>query len=732
MLLFLYSGFAQNSVWSKIDNSENLSKLNLSNDKIHLFKLNFSLLNQNILSTPLRRSTKKTKSNIINIPGHEGKLEQFNLYETPVFSKELSAKYPKIKSYVGVSSDNSGARLRMSISPQGVQTMITYPNNPSVFMQPISKGSNQYVLYKRSDKNNSPNKFECRTSAKINNSLNKINKTSKIDEGGANNQSLQKLRIAISTSGEYTAYHDDGNSANGDAVADALAAINTTLSRVNEVFEADMAITFELVSATQLIYADANTDPYSDRNNWNDELQNTLTTEIGAAAYDIGHLFSAVGFIGSAGCIGCVCDDNSKGSGFTSIATPEGDNFDIDYVAHEIGHQMGGSHTWAFEDEEDGVSSEPGSGSTIMGYAGVAGSNNIQLRKDLYFHYHSIKQILDNLDTKSCQTTESILNNPPSANAGSDYNIPKGTPYVLKGTATDSDGADILTYCWEQTDSGVSNYQNFGSDLDPGPMNRSLPPSTSSERYIPRLSSVIAGNTTQTNPTLGSDWETVSTVARDLNWALTVRDKSPSNAPGAQTSYDTMKITVEDVTPFTVINPTSWETNSSQTIEWVVGETNNSTINCQNVNILLSTDGGVTFPTIIALNTPNDGTYTYSIPVTPITSTAIILVEAADNIFYDVSTEFSITLDVDEFGFDNFSVFPNPNKGEFTIKLNNALSSDVNVEVYDLRGRNIYKKTYKNTSDLNETINLNNVQSGMYILNVSDGERKSTKKIIVE
>ena len=729
MLLLAFSINAQNSTWNKIASSNNLAKLDLNTDKIHLFNLNISLLNKAVLSTPLRGSIKKAKSKIINVPGEDGKLEQFNLYETPVFSKELSAKYPDIKSYLGISSDNSGARLRMSISPQGVQTMITYPNKPSVFMQPLSKGSNQYALYKRSDKNNSTDEFECKATNEVHNLLNKTYTTSKIDEGGANNQTLQKFRIAISTSGEYTAYHDDGDPSNGDAVADALAAINTTLSRVNEVFETDMAIGFELVDATQLIYTDTNTDPYSSSGNWISELQNTLTTEIGDTAYDIGHLFSAVGATGY-GCIGCVCDDGAKGIGFTSKATPKGDNFDIDYVAHEIGHQMGANHTWAFEDEEEGVSAEPGSGSTIMGYAGVAGSNNIQSHKDVYFHYHSIKQILDNLDTKNCQTTEPITNNPPIVNAGSDYNIPKGTAYILKGEATDSDSEDTLTYCWEQIDSGVSNHLNFGSDLDSGPMNRSLPPSTSSERYIPKLSSVIAGNTTQTNPTLGSDWETVSTVARDLNWALTVRDRSPLSATGAQTSYDTMKITVEDVTPFTVIDPTVWETNSSQIIQWIVGETDNGTINCQNVNILLSTDGGITFPTTIASNTPNDGSYTY-VPTTPNTS-IIILVEAADNIFYDVSDEFSITLGVDNFGFDNFAVFPNPNKGEFTIKLNSTLSNDINVEVSDLRGRTIYKSTHKDTGDFNEKVRLNNVQSGMYILNVSDGFRKSTRKIIVE
>ncbi|GAA3594760.1 hypothetical protein GCM10022396_09900 [Flavivirga amylovorans] len=665
MLLFAFSAIGQNSSWKQVENlkdSEKLSKFHLNKDKVHLFEIDMVSFKKSTVSTTLR-SSKNKKETIITVPGINGQIERFKIYEAPVFSPELASKYPNIKSYVGISTDNSGTRLRMSMSPQGVQTMISYVNKPTVFMQPLSKGSSKYVVYDKGSKSNFADKFECKTLDKLNKSFNKTNNTSKVNEGGANNQTLQKFRIAISTTSEYTAYHDDGNAGNGDAIADALQAINATLSRVNEVFETDMAVTFELVNATQLIYTNAATDPYSDASvgtsssgldGWSLQLQNTLTAELGNAAYDIGHLFGATGGGGNAGCIGCVCrndnagnsSDINKGSAYTSPSSggPEGDSFDVDFVAHEIGHQMGANHTWAFESEGTGVNSEPGSGSTIMGYAGIEGANNVELNGDDYFHYHSIKQILDNLSTKSCQTTEAISNNPPSADAGNDYNIPKGTAYVLKGAATDLDSGDNLTYCWEQIDNGISNFQNFGPTLVSAPTNRSLPPTNSPDRYIPRFSSVIAGNTIQANPTLGSDWETVSTVARSLNWALTVRDRSPTSFAGGQSSYDTMQITVEDVTPFTITNPVSWTQGSIQTIEWEVGQTTNATINCQNVNIKLSTDGGVTFPTTIASNTPNDGSFDYTVPAMSDTSTARLLIEAVDNIFYDVSNfDFSIS-----------------------------------------------------------------------------------------
>ena len=982
IFLIAFSAIGQNS-WKKIEtpkSPELITKLKLDKSKVAFFELELASFNKNISKASLRTIRNKQSETIVELPSDEGKLEAFRIYEDPVFSPSLAAKYPNIKSYVGYSVNNSGTRLRMSVSPQGVQTMLTIGDKPTLFMQPVSRNSNVYVLYDDSSKNNLSDTFECKTVEDLNKAFNSKSTKILVDEGGANTQILQKFRIAISVTGEYTAYH-------GGTVPAALAAINATLSRVNEVFETDMAVKFELVDATQLIYTDASTDPYSPASigadgAWSTELQSTLTTELGNINYDIGHLLAASGGGGNAGCIGCVCVNNQKGSAYTSPADaiPEGDSFDLDFVTHEIGHQMGGNHTWAFEVEGTGVNSEPGNGSTIMAYAGTGGSDEIQLNSDDYFHYHSIKQILQNLNTKTCQTTSIISNNPPSANAGIDYHIPAGTAYVLKGSATDPNGSDNLTYCWEQTDSGVSNYLNFGPELTSGPMNRSLPPSASSNRYIPRFSSVLSGNTTQTNPTLGSDWETVSTVARTLNWALTVRDRNPLNAIGGQSSYDTMQITVENVSPFTIENPVSWAQGNTVTINWVVGQTTNGTINCQNVNIKLSTDGGLTFPITIANNTPNDGLFSYTVPAISDTSNARIIIEAADNIFYDVcdfdftistnpdffivktglnpidcgatsatytfdyvaangfsnntvfsasslpagasavftptnlsssgsftliinnlttegdytftvtgtstitksisvnlpfyngicssvanndfntsttlvnfgsinnisakpsgysdytsistnvnrSSTYNLTVNVntdgnfttnskawidwnqncsfndpgevydlgtatsvtngatsnsplsiivpanavlgntvmrvstkydtaasacedgfdgevedytvnvltslavEEFGFENFQVFPNPNKGAFTIQLNGSLERQITIAVYDIRGRNIFNKSFQNVGDFKQEIQLSNVQSGMYILNVNDGLRKTSKKLIID
>ncbi|GAA4805905.1 zinc-dependent metalloprotease family protein [Litoribaculum gwangyangense] len=637
MILFIFSTNAQNSLWNKIESSKKenvLKKLNISLTNTHTFQLNTNMFNEIISSASLRKD--KKKSTIIDFPGLDGTIESFEIYEAPVFAPELSAKYPEIKSYVGISTDDNSTRLRLSKSHNGIKAMISYLDNQTVFIEPVSKKSNEYLVYSREVPYNSKEKIICETIDQINQSINKSSALSKINEGGANNKTLQKFRLAVSTTGEYTSYH--GNE------IDALAAINNTVARVNEVFERDMAITFEVIANTNLvIYASSASDPYSDgdnRSNWNSELQNTLTNVIGENNYDIGHLFGGTFGGGNAGCIGCVCVNGSKGSGYSTSTVPEGDNFDLDLVPHEIGHQMGANHTFAFTTEGTGVNSEPGSGSTIMSYAGAGGvpiNDFVENSADSYFHFHSIKQILNNVSSKSCQTTEAISNNPPIANAGSDYNIPKGTAYILKGSATDIDGTRGLSFCWEQFDSGEVNYRNFGPELLTGSQNRSLPPSGSPIRYVPSLNNVVNGFTTRTKPLSGSAWETVSTVSRTLNWALTVRDRSITSPTGGQSSYDTMQINVEDVAPFTVVNPVSWTQGSNQTIEWNVGQTNNASINCQNVNIYLSTNGGGTFDTTLATNVPNNGAFTFTVPAVSDTNAARILVEAADNIFYDVS-----------------------------------------------------------------------------------------------
>ncbi|MEZ4855503.1 MAG: zinc-dependent metalloprotease family protein [Gelidibacter sp.] len=650
IVLIGFSAFAQKNVWQKSTSNGSLNAISISdlNEKNYeIFKMDFNAFQQALANAPLRGENTQGSQTIISVPNAQGQLESFRVFEAPVFDEELSAEYPEIKSYVGFSTLNDGTRLRMSVAPNNVETMISYVDKPTVFMQPVTGDADNYIVYNRLARGNYTEDFKCNVREEFSKTTKNLD-NSVLTARDANDQLLRKFRLVVSVTGEYTQYF-------GGTKPQALAAINASITRVNEVYETDMAINF-IVSAlsNNVIYTNPNTDPYSPANvgangAWNGELQNTLNTNIGNANYDIGHLFGRSGGGGNAGCIGCVCVANQKGSGFTSPADgiPQGDTFDIDYVAHEIGHQMGATHTFANNPEGSGTNSEPGSGSTIMGYAGITGPDDVQAHSDPYFHYHSIKQITDNLLTRTCWQSNSpvtITNNPPNANAGADYHIPPGTAYVLKGAATDPDGGDTLMYCWEQTDSGpVVDHNTFGPNLTTGPMNRSLSPTTSPDRYIPKYSRVVAGQLTQTNPTINSAWETVSNVARTMDWALTVRDRQPTaTGLSGQSSYDLMRITVEDVPAFTIPGLPNWAPGSSQTVYWNVGQTNNASINCQFVNIKFSTDGGATFPTVLASNTPNDGSQVVNVPSIANTNNARILVEAADNIFYALSPKFNI------------------------------------------------------------------------------------------
>ncbi|MEM8909436.1 MAG: reprolysin-like metallopeptidase, partial [Bacteroidota bacterium] len=532
---------------------------------------------KNVLSNaPMRGSATPDNGIEIDFPMADGTFQRFKVIEAPVLDETLSAEFPDIKSYAGQGVDHPDEIIRFSIGPLGVKSMLISAHHGFEFIEPYSEDLSHYMVYERKERTHETDDFQCTVENEAH---------VKIDDDGpatenADDGLLRNYRLVVSTNGEYTNYF-------GGTVAQALAAINTTMTRVNGLFETDFNVTMTLISSTtSVIYTNPSTDPYSNNSGpWNGQLQNTLTSVIGEANYDIGHLFALGGNNGNAGCIGCVCVNGQKGSAFTSRSIPEGDPFDVDYVAHEMGHQFGGNHTWTFNGNEGtNVQMEPGSGSTIMGYAGITGATDVQPNSDPYFHAITIEQITDYIKTTSCQINTNTGNTTPTANAGSNYTIPRGTPFLLTGTGSDSDG-DALTYCWEQIDENNASTTYPSVNATSGVAFRSFLPSTSSERSFPALSTVLAGNTATT-------WEAIPNVGRTLNFRLTVRD---NRAGGASNQSDDMVVTVNNATgPFVVNVPNtnvSWSAGSSQTVSWSVAGTSGSPINASTVNILMSTDG---------------------------------------------------------------------------------------------------------------------------------------------
>ncbi len=441
---------------------------------------------------------------------------------------------------------------------------------------------------------------------------------------------LRTYRIAVAATAEYTAFH-------GGTVADALAAIETTIGRVNEIYERDLAIHLELVPNNDLlIYTDPATDPYTngDASAMLQENQDNLENVIGNEHYDVGHVFGTSG--GGLATIGVAGIDAWKARGVSTSSRPIGESFAVNLVAHEIGHQFGAHHTFSSDIGSchdglfPGTAVEPGSGTTIMAYAGLCAYTSLQSRSDPYFHSVSIEEINHHIDDviPEVGTRSATKNHHPQVVAGPNYVIPAATPFRLTATGEDLDG-DTLTYSWEQADP-----LDVGSNT--GPLFRVRAPSTEPARTFPGLADLLNGTR--------SDWELLPTSDQHLTFRVTARD---NRSGGGGVDWDEMKLTVIDTgSPFHVIEPaigTPWQAGATQLVQWDVAGTQSDAIGAERVNILLSTDGGQNFDVVLAQQTINDGSEIIRVPNVA-TDSARIKIEAADNVFFDISDEdFTIT-----------------------------------------------------------------------------------------
>ncbi len=602
-----------------------------------LFDLNTKELTS-ILSNPPSRAQQKNSSILMDIPTKDGILQKIRVFEASVLDQSIAKEFPSIKSFVGYGIDDPSLVVRFSTSKIGFHAMITSGNYGTIFIDPYTKDKGSYISYSKSDLPENPDRFECLVEDDFKESITKQLPTTK----NANDGRLRTFRLAIACTGEYSQFHLNNqgiSSGASDRVKKeaVLSAINTTMTRVNGIFERDLALTMVLVNNnTDIIFLNANTDNLSNSNASAliNESQTVCDQFIGRNNYDIGHAFSTGG--GGLAQLRSPCT-NSKARGITGQSRPIGDPYDVDYVAHEMGHQFGGNHTQNNRCQRSGASVEPGSASTIMGYAGIC-SPNIQNNSDAYFHAISIQEMWQNISqgNSRCGAQSNTGNTAPTANAGQDYTIPASTPFVLKGNGSDANSGNALTYCWEQMDTQPATMPPSSTSTG-GPAFRSLTPTSSPDRYMPALSTVKTGQTAST-------WEVVPSVSRTMNFRLTVRDNVPG---GASTASDNTRITVAGAAgPFIVNTPNtnvSWAAGSTQTVTWSVAGTTANGINAANVDILLSTDGGNTYPITIASAVTNDGSQSITVPNATGTQNRI-MVRGSGHIFYDISNRnFEIT-----------------------------------------------------------------------------------------
>jgi len=879
-------GFSQTQLWSKTSEG----KLNILEkterasfpSEYQLYHLDFSALKSQLAAAP-SRSSKQASDVVISFPNAEGRLERFRIYEASVLEAPLAKKHQEIQSYVGKGIDDPTATIRFSTTIFGLHTM-TLSGKGTYYIDPYTKDLQNYIVYNRSSLGTTRN-FQCH-----------FDDTDHPEEGIENrllatDGIFRTYRLAMACTVEYAAFHIQRASLPPTATlaekkAAVLAAMGVTMTRVNGLYETDMSLTMVIVATNEnIIFVDS--DNFTNSPEMLNEIQPIVDAAIGTTNYDIGHGV-------------CTTDSGiaqlqspcgtSKARGITGQISPVGDTFDIDYVAHEMGHQFGATHTQNNDcNRTASTAVEPGSASTIMGYAGIC-APNVQSNSDAYFHAVSLNQMFNFVRGNGiCSVNVPNGNTAPVIDElPTTFVVPAGTPFVLRGGATDADANDNLTYCWEQTNPGATTATPSATVTTSLPNFRSFSPTTSPNRYFPSLATISSG--------IPSTWEVLPTVGKNMNFALTVRDNRNPN--GGQTARRNITVVFNaSGTPFTVTSQSGassrntnetdvvsegWLAGESKTITWNVGTTNVAPINVTNVNILLSTDGGQTFNMLLE-NTPNDGSQDITVPNVAPSLNCRIMVEAVGNSFFAINrspfaigyiitrtcesfvfnTPFSIpnpgtgytvkeinvptsgivsdvnftanithtkisdlnivllsaantqinlingscattaattsfngtfddqgsaivcgtditgnilplqplstfngqsqqgnwrvgirdlvaanagtvnsytltfctqnaVLSTKTFGLADFKIYPNPNNGNFSIQFNSNSGNEIKVNVHDISGRQIISKSYQNTGMFSENIQMNNIQKGIYIVTVLDGDVKETKKIVIQ
>lgn len=876
---------AQNSMWTKTTESrfDGLQKFERAStaDQAEFYTLNFDAMKTVLQTAPTRNFSGAISSTIINFPNADGTLAQFSIYESSVMAPALAANHPEIQSYVGQGLRNPSSKIYLTTTIFGLHAMVLSATG-TYYIDPVTTDLKGYMVYNKENLITSRS-FECLNEDGIQDAIPYLTNSTLISDS-----LFRTYRLAMACTIEYAAYHVNAAITAGSITSSAtlaqkkaavLAAMNVTMSRVNGVYETDLSLRMQLVENNEaIIYITSDNFNNTNANVLIGQSQTVIDNSIGFSNYDIGHTVSTGG--GGLAQAPSVCT-SGKAKGITGSPAPVGDPFDIDYVAHEMGHQFGAYHTFngtggaCTGNRATGYAVEPGSGSTIMAYAGIC-SNNVQSNSDAYFHAVSIAQMTAHINgAGGCAEAVENLNQPPVIADLSNYTIPVATAFALRGVATD-DSPSTLTYCWEQTNSGVNTSNPDAYTSSSIPNFRTYKPSISPTRYFPALPNILNNN-------LITTWEAIPDVARTMNFALTVRDNNVPN--GGQTERKNMVVTFhENAGPFKVTSQnstnTTWMPGQSQTITWNVASTNLPPINTANVKILLSTDGGYNYDTVLVESTPNDGSHIITVPAIS-APFCRIMVQPVGNVYFAINSstfaigEFTTTcvtytntnavtiadgtsaggpiststinipanfsvvdlnigvniqhtkikdlkvtlrhpdntpvllinricnaqtainanisdgypnpicsnpvvgtfgpnqplealntklsggewklevqdffpanvgtlnnwsieicylvpLKTETFELSNLTVSPNPSNGNFNIQFNSTSDKDILINVYDISGRQIFAKSYPNQSIFAQNIQLSNVQAGVYLVNIQNGNQKSVRKIVIK
>jgi hypothetical protein len=651
----------EDNLWSpgETPDSERTSAANKTGEKFYrAVSLNEAAQRKLLRHAPMEFTAAARQSQVVmSLPMPDGTFARFRVEESPVMAAELAARFPDIRTYRGRGLDDEAATARFDVTPAGFHAIVL-TRAGTVIIEPLSHASpRQYISYDRRDAPDQSGSISCVVLGAEQAQVQSKQLPRKGPAALASGATLHTYRLALAATAEFTQTYGGGT------VSGALSAMTTMINAVNAIYERDLAIHLTLIAnETSIIFTNTATDGYSsdNANALLDQNQAVLSQRIGAANYDLGMVLDGLVYtyqpghfiFQGAAQFQSTCDNAQKGKAYTILRSTEPTSITAIYVvAHELGHLLGALHTFNGTLGDCGpsrfaqVAYEPGGGSTIMGYRGGVLPNGTYyplcaeeeiFSNDTYFHTASIEQITNytTLSTGSfCGVTTNTGNSPPNIDAGADYTIPANTPFALTASGTDAD-ADALTYCWEEFDLGAAG----PPDTDNGnrPIFRSFAPVSSPTRIFPQLSDILSGTAT-----FG---ESLPTTDRTMNFRITVRD---NHAGGGGVNTGAMRVNVVSASgPFIVTQPgsaTTWSAGSTQTVTWNVANTSSAPINCTSVRVLLSVDGGSSFPFTLASGIPNTGAASVNVPNMP-TSAARVKVEAGGNIFFNISpANFTIT-----------------------------------------------------------------------------------------
>jgi hypothetical protein len=593
-------------------------------------------LRQSLRAIPSEAS--KAAPAVLRLPLPGGGYARFGVVESPILESPLQAQFPEIRTYRGQGLDEGSATIRFDLTPRGFHAMILSQAG-TILIDPWSPGDTaHYIAYfKRDVLGRDP--FRCLTDE-----VGPRDARGETANALPTGDTLRTYRMALAVDGEYTSFVCLPDP---PGVACAMAEMTTAINRVTGVYERDLAVRLTMIAGEpQIIYTDPDTDPYTNGvpATMREENQANLDAVIGNPNYDIGHVFGTGG--GGIAVIGGVCISAQKGRAATGIGNPTGDPFYIDYVSHEIGHHFGANHSFNGSTDFCGPNRhastawEPGSGSTIMSYSGLCSSENVQNDSDDYFHAGTLIEMSNFIQGigSICSANTPTGNALPTVSAGADHVIPSATPFTLTATGDDADG-DALTFAWEELDLGAAGPPN--TDNGNRPIFRTYLPDPSPSRTFPQLQYIL--NFDNTPPDFPVS-ESLPTTTRTMQFRATIRD---NRAGGGGVASDSMLVSVTSgAGPFKVTQPDThitWPEGTTQTVTWNVANTSAPPVSCASVNVLLSTDGGQTFPTALASGTPNDGAEDITVP-SAATLTARVRVECVTSPFFDLSNvDFTIS-----------------------------------------------------------------------------------------